>query len=212
MPLLEPPGALVDQYAAITHKIVERILSATGDFEYELSPLRISHVSYYFMRDIYRLNDRQGGAITATKFAGYWAFWIRKIKPIRFAYDRSHASYKTSKMASEVPEINERVGLELALSFLAGEGKGTGESLHDQVRYVCRKPCDGSACLHEYTRAFFTHHRGGMQEYLLYSLAYRTFGPHHLTMILDQMIFGSCQSYVPPSGSTSALETALPTP
>ena len=207
MPLLEPPGALVDQYAAITHKIIERILSAMGDYEYELSPLRVSNVSYYFMRDIYRLNDRQNGAITATKFAGYWAFWIRKVKPIRFAYDRSHPSYMATKIAAEIPEINERVGLELALSFLAGEGKGAGDSLHDQVRYVCQKECDGSNCLHQYAKAFFTHHQGGMQEYLLYSLAYRTFGPHHLTMILDQMIFGSCRSFVPLSAPVAASTT-----
>jgi hypothetical protein len=195
MSRLEPPEKIVNLYAAITHKVIDRIMIAMGDFDYEISPLRVADVSFYFMRDIYRLNDRQGGTITATKFAGYWAFWIRKVKPVLFAYDRSHSSYSTSKAAAEIAEINERLAFELAVSFLAGEGKGTDDSLHDQVRLECKKVCDGSTCLHSYTKKFFSHHGGRMQEYLIYSMAYRTFGPHHMTMILDQMIFGSCESY-----------------
>ena len=185
---MEPDSKMVASVAAATHSNIELILREKGVTDYRISDGRVRNLAFYFLRDILRIADRQGDEVSATKFAGYWAFWIRKIKPILYAN-------KSSEQGSgEIDEVNEKVCLELSLSFLQKQGKGEGELLHDSVRSTCLSACDGANCLRSYALAFFSDANQSVHEYITYSMAFRTFGPHHMTMLLDQMVFAFCHS------------------
>jgi hypothetical protein len=206
---LEPDSDMVDEYAAVTEAAIRRVLRAMGDLEYQLSPQRLRDLSFHFLRDILRIKDRQSDAVAGTKFAGYWAFWIRKVRPILYAYDKESSHYNTdTQFAAEIPQINERVSLHFAISFLIEQRKDSDDFLLDPVRGTCGNNCAGSNCLIEYSKKLLSHGRGSMFEYIIYSMSYRTFGPHHMTMFLDQLVFGSCQAFpmqttlTPPEMST----------
>jgi hypothetical protein len=188
---MEPTPEMVAGVAAATHRKLSAIIENKGDFDYRISKRRVRDLSFYFLRDILRIADRQSDEISATKFAGYWAFWIRKVKPILFCNSKTDAKHGE---ALEITEVNERVCFELALSFLQSQGRGDGDLLHDGIRSSCAKPCDGSICFKRYTSDFFGPQSKSISDYVIYSMAYRTFGPHHMTMILDQLILGSCRS------------------
>ena len=185
---MEPDSDMVAALAAATHANIEFILSERGITNYKISNGRVRNIAFYFLRDILRIADRQGDEVSVTKFAGYWAFWIRKTKPILFAYRAD------SEDPAEIDEVNEKVCLELSLSFLQAQGKGEGDLLHDPVRSTCQRSCDGANCLQNYVIAFFADTNKSVHEYITYSMAFRTFGPHHMTMLLDQIVFASCHS------------------
>ncbi len=185
---MEPDSTMVAAVAAATHSKIEFILKEKGLTDYRISDSRVRNLAFYFLRDILRIADRQSDEVSVTKFAGYWAFWIRKVKPIQYALRVVDGE------AVEVDEVNEKVCLELSLAFLEKQGKGHGDLLHDTVRSACQRTCDGANCLKSYVSAFFAEENRPVHEYITYSMAFRTFGPHHMTMLLDQMVFASCHS------------------
>jgi hypothetical protein len=185
---MEPDSSMVAAVAAATQANIEFILDTKGITDFQISKGRVRNISFYLLRDILRIGDRQDDEISATKFAGYWAFWIRKIKPILYA------NKIENERSTEIEEVNEKVCLLLAFALLESQGKGEGEFLHDSVRSVCHKPCDGANCFQSYANYFFSESNKSVHEYITYSMAYRTFGPHHMTMLLDQMVFASCHS------------------
>lgn len=148
------------------------------------------------MRDIYRLSNEQTDSIAITKYAGYWAFWVRKLKPIRWAFDRDHAEYGSQQENSELSNINELIALEIAITLLPSERvENVGPPLADPNRSHCQKSCNGVDCFNLYAKDFFSVHDRYNENYIIYSMRHRTFGPHHMTMLLDSIVFGSCSAY-----------------
>ncbi len=190
-----PPESQVNEYAVFTEKALALALRQIGITECEsnISPKRLKSCAYHFLRDMYRIESEQRGTVSATKFAGYWAFWIRKVKPIGHAYDPSNPNFQIDRQLSEIDTINELMGIDVAINFLADLGKGNVHDVHDFIRFDCANSCDGASCLRTYAKAFFNFHDGINQKYLINSLAHRTFGPHHLTIILENLVYAACR-------------------
>ena len=77
-PAWSPSSKMVASVAAATHSNIELILREKGVTDYRISDGRVRNLAFYFLRDILRIADRQGDEVSATKFAGYWAFSIRE--------------------------------------------------------------------------------------------------------------------------------------
>lgn len=192
-----PPEDQVVRFSFSTERAIVRVLHQNGIVEphFTLSPMKVKMLSFYFLRDMYRIEEEQSKKVSATKFAGYWAFWIRKIKPIGSAFNPSHHTFNGEKHElSEITTINELVAIDVAINFLAHEGKGRDDGhLHDFIRYDCETECDGGKCLLTYAQRFFEFRSNINQNYLLSSLSHRTFGPHHMTMLLEHLAFAGCR-------------------
>lgn len=197
MTTIVPPEYQVNRYASITELALRKILKSmdVAEEDYRILPRRLKELSNYFLRDLYRINEQQRGTISSTRFAGYWAFWIRKIKPIAYLYDKTATEYETDTESSEITDINERIAIQLGLKFLAHEGKGVSGQLHDFVRSQCdRTDCTGKECVNNYATDLFGFHDSLHQEYLVQSMKHRTFGPHHITIIFEHLLHAACRA------------------
>lgn len=176
----------VPQLAALTQRLIVRSLEKGGISNYTLSFKRIRQLAEALIKDLRRVEDNQGSGIALTKVVGYWAFWIRKTHPVIVAYEG-----KSDSPQAEIPDINERVALEFAVSFIASQNR-TGSTIHDPFRSECKQACDGSACVAKYAKYMLDVHDHVFEKYLIYSMRFRTFGPHHFVMMLDQMLISAC--------------------
>ncbi|HEX3651855.1 MAG TPA: hypothetical protein VHU18_03430 [Rhizomicrobium sp.] len=175
------PPEYADYIASNTEKSLDEILKAIKISSYELSPVKVQELAECLLKDLRRLAIAQRDEISDTKYAAYWAFWVRKIKPIRVAW-------RDAEKTIEVPDINERAALELAIATVKQAGKHNA----CQVRAGCSASCDGAACVERYLGGYFAVNQNYYSEYLIYSMAKRTFGPHHLCAVLDAILFAAC--------------------
>lgn len=151
----------------------------------------LEDVAHFFLRDIYRIDRQQKSSISVSKFAGYWAFWLRKLKPI----SGPKALTDEAKKYSEARSINEIVslqfGLEMLMKFRGSDG------LSDNVMRSCKrkseKLCDGSQCLKKYSEKYLDFDNEFYHEYIIYSLRNRTFGPHHFALLFENITFSACE-------------------
>lgn len=175
------PPEYQDKIAAATHKSLEEILTALGVASYEISEAKVAEVAECLLKDLQRLAIPQVDEIADTKFAAYWAFWVRKIKPIHFAW-------RDEAKTVELTDANERAALELAVATVKRSGK------HPDciVRGKCEIDCDGADCVTRYTNKYFSVNGNQYSEYIIYSMGKRTFGPHHLCAVLDAILFAAC--------------------
>jgi hypothetical protein len=178
------PPEFVDRVSAATHKSLVQIVEAIGvkKTAYEISREKVLEVAQYFLKDLRRLAIPQENEIADTKYAAYWAFWVRKIKPVRVAW-------LDDAKQDEITDINERAALELAIATVKHAGKHPA----CLIRGACLITCDGSRCVEQYTSDYFTVNENYYSEYIVYSMGKRTFGPHHLCAVLDSILFAACR-------------------
>jgi hypothetical protein len=174
-------------FASSTSRGIRHHLALNGITEFEISQGKARQVGRRLARDLDRLKNIQGDAVNSNKVAGYWGFWIRKVKPITHAYDPSR-SKKPSDPKAEIHDINEKIALAFAVDYLIERGK---DPTVDHFRLQCKQPCDGRGCIirlgHELLKV-----NSKFAEYVVYSMRYRTFGPHHFVMFLDQLTISAC--------------------
>ena len=117
------------------------------------------------MRDIYRLDKQQRGTVSIAKWAGYWGFWIRKLKPIKMA---SLTEFKIINVKDAVA-INEIVALQFALEIVAVH-RSTGK-LEDRVIAGCAKrrlnECDGIKCFWEHATKYLNFNDEFFSKYII---------------------------------------------
>lgn len=186
----DPDPARVARLAATTARRLAQLVQELN-CEAIISHENVRNVAFYTLRDLERLSYQQGESISASKLAGYWAFWVRKLKPVSscFPVDADPEDY-----LAEVSNVNEVLSLELGLSALLDLDRRDAAALQDPVRSACALDCDGRQCLAKYATSFFEFNNRHNQKYITYSMRYRTFGPHHFSSLFDSLIFGGCDN------------------
>lgn len=183
----EMSGLLSSTVHTFIELTIRQFKSETGlTISAEISKEKVDEVAAYLGRDLRRLERTQRGGvgISPTKIAGYFGFWIRKIKPIEGARVEDQGEQ------TELTNLNERVALQASLAML----KSFKKHGRDPIRGPCRATdCDGAACVERHTTAYFSFSGNLFSEYLVYSMGRRTFGPHHLCSVLDAILFASCR-------------------
>jgi len=175
------PPEFQDKISAATHQSLEEIMMAIGVRKFQISEAKIAEVAECLLKDLQRLAIPQGNEIADTKYAAYWAFWVRKIKPVNIAW-------LDGEQKNEMTDVNERAALELAMTTV----KKAGKHRDCIVRGKCQLQCNGASCVEAYTNLYFTANRNQYSEYIVYSMGKRTFGPHHLCAVLDAILFAAC--------------------
>src|SRR4029077_19572145 len=180
--------------AAATEVLVSEVAARLG-VTCDVSKKTVFSVARYFLRDINRIRDRQDGSISSIKFAGYWGFWIRKLKPLSNAY-RFGADKNDHN--NEVIEINELVALEISVAFILRIGTFAEHGVViDLIRGSCSQrrdqTCNGAVCVKESAIDFMKFRDALNLRYIVYSMRHRTFWPHHFVTNLDHIVFCACK-------------------
>lgn len=118
-------------------------------------PKMITLIAFCAARDIVRLAIYQESGINVVKVYSYLCFWVRKLKPIQDAKDKSGDS---------IHDINERLSLWLLAAFIAdhyelAEKKAAKKRFDNFIK------------------------SGELFDYTVHSMQRRTFGPHHYTIL-----------------------------
>jgi hypothetical protein len=160
-----------------------------------ISDNSVLDLSKFLLRDIQRIQERQKNKVSSIKFAGYWGFWIRKLKPISRAFRRGDDKNDPFK---EIIHINELVALEISICFILRIGAFAEHNVViDVIRGACkeraRNACNGVDCVKEAAIDFMKFQNALNLKYLIHSMRHRTFGPHHFVTNLDHLVFGACR-------------------
>jgi hypothetical protein len=160
------------------------------DIEAEVDNHIVNQLTTFFLRDIYRIDQQQRGSVSLAKHAGYWAFWIRKLKPI----SKAVASENSYLSKDEIESINEVVAVFFAIQLVV-EMRQSGSG-GDIVRRKClsdkANPCDGIVCFEKYITDYLDFENRFFLKTLAYSMRNRTFGPHHFALLIEGLIYSSC--------------------
>ena len=151
-------------------------------------------IHHYDMDIIRHLGHQE--TINAAKTISYMSFWIRKLKPISGAYryrDIDSAPDKRTIEPNELHDVNERAAISIALELLQSlalnghlpKSKHTDDEVARRVtnyftRYLHESPDSSPGAKNN-------------SEQLIYDMRYRTYGPHHLTNILNHAISHACE-------------------
>ena len=168
-------------------------------FEAKISMFRLMDVVHRWERDITRLQREQKNGVHPIKHIAYQAFWIRKLKPVSDAYrtadlDAAAEAGEQISPTREVVDINERLAILVAILYLQRFAeRGLYPSPDANAEGATRvDPQLLQAYLTQYMRfPEGPDRKGTTYENLIYNQRYRTFGPHHLTHIFDQVVFGA---------------------
>jgi len=189
------PNNEVQFFADRSYRIINDILASLGltEADFELDKDILVELAEFFLRDIYRIDKQQRGSVSIAKWAGYWAFWIRKLKPVSikdFSEDDGHPNLTHE----DVVHVNEIVALQFSLEIVAKYREfGT---LEDLVFQKCKRvesgACDGVDCFWKYASHYLNFGEEFYSKYLTYSMRNRTFGPHHFALLLENIIFAAC--------------------
>jgi len=179
-----------EQVAFLTQRarrLISLILSQEN-IEANISTEVLTSVTTFFLRDIYRIDEQQRGDISLAKFAGYWGFWIRKLKPISDAKD------KEEDQNGVYHDINELVAIQFAVDIIVL--LRAANPFNDNVWQTCddddKLKCNGVQCFKEYTLNYFGFHTNFFQNYITYSMRNRTFGPHHFSLMMESLMYSAC--------------------
>jgi len=189
------PHNEVQYFADRSYRIVSDILESLGvsETEHEIDRDILVEVAEFFLCDIYRIDKQQRGSVSIAKWAGYWAFWVRKLKPISMVNLDDEVEYENISHQDAV-HINEIVSLQLALEIVAKYREFDG--LEDIVGRHCKKiqngECDGVSCFWKFAIRYMNFSDEFYSKYLTYSMRNRTFGPHHYALLMENIIFSAC--------------------
>lgn len=181
------PEQQVTALSTLASKIINDILKREN-VSADLNPNAMFDVSKFFLRDIYRLDAQQSGSVSIAKFAGYFGFWIRKLKPIENAFTGTQ-----NGSSKPVVDVNELVALNVGIAIIE-EFRRAGV-FTDYVGEKCpyTNECNKTDCFLRFAKRYFDFEDGYHKEYIMYSMRHRTFGPHHFAILFEQLLFSSCK-------------------
>lgn len=164
-----------------------------------LSKALFFDAALHWLGDSARLMAREPKGIRPAKHVAYLAFWIRKIKPISRAYPV--AVWAAAANAGTLPDptyeivdINERLAIKYAFEVLADFSKNEKVTIHTSGEDDAHSLKYNEGLYKDFVTKYCEQKLGNsgktVFETLVHNMRYRTFGPHHLVHIFDQVVFG----------------------
>lgn len=155
-------------YARDIEKLVDSLLKELRIDYNEVPRTYLEEAAYNAAKDIYKMALYHPDGLEPLKTFGYMCFWVRKIKPVLGA----------TRQGKPCREVNELLSIHMAASLC--------------VRYSALYPEDipnrDKDAVKRRAKAFLGDKR--RMDYLVHCMRYRTFGPHHYVMILQNIVYG----------------------
>lgn len=137
-----------------------------------------------YLIDAERFSADEPDGVRPSKHVGFIAFWIRKLKPIGFAY---------SADGDEIVDINEQFALFVAFEMLSDFARASQIIIHDidadTNRTLVYDEKRFRRCIDRFCGQKVDLNGIAMFDRLVRDLRFRTFGPHHLVHLFDQFVF-----------------------
>lgn len=156
------------KYAKDLETLVDKELSELCVDYKEVPRSLLEEAAFNCAKDIYKIALYHPDGVEPLKAFGYMCFWVRKIKPI----------VNPTKNGNPFDQINELISIHLGAALC--------------LRYARQHPDDvpnGDADAVK-RRAQVLLNDNRRMDYLIHSMRYRTFGPHHYVMILQNIVYG----------------------
>ncbi|MBF0305000.1 MAG: hypothetical protein HQL41_05055 [Alphaproteobacteria bacterium] len=172
-----PAPAKQDRHYQALHNLLFEVCRE-NHVQIEISQPKLVDAVVHYCRDMQKLDDHQGPHISANKRIAGLVFWVRRIKPISFACKVNSEE--------EIQDINEQAAVWLAHRLLL---------IYCESKRACRiiQDCNVTkkrAEFDKYLRAHWRLDNWINYSSLVYSLRYRNFSPHHLTILFDTLTTG----------------------
>ncbi|SMF82047.1 hypothetical protein SAMN02982917_5283 [Azospirillum oryzae] len=144
----------------------------------ELSDDCLVQVASHYQKDLGKLEYHQGNEISVNKRIAGLAFWVRRLKPIRYAA-KIHEDV-------EICDINEQVSVWLMHELLL-------RCADHRFAAAIMKDVDGgprASRLQSYLAAYWKISDSFNYTSLIYNLRFRNISPHHMALLLDSITTG----------------------
>jgi hypothetical protein len=172
---------------------LEKILADDLKAEAEISFRICEEIIVHHLRDMDRLYAIHHALVHPTKHCSYLAFWVRKLKPIYKAVKIDLVATATNRaeveIEHEITNVNEIVAIHCALrnlrTYIADDLAGLDPT---------KSPAEYLGILEDVLIDFFNEPNGAFDpagtrgKALVYDMRFRTFGPHHLTHTLVNIL------------------------
>lgn len=176
------------------------------DAQADVSELLCIEASIHFHKDIQKIlqthqSDGQlvlDGQVDPLKIISYMVFWIRKVKPISNCYHKADIEKAPRPTDLEIADINERVSISLGQYLtlklcLAGRlekmkiNKNISKDIvYERLQKIFANYKDLIVC--EDDEDCNLVNKNSVYERMVYDMRFRTFGPHHFTLLLTQAV------------------------
>ncbi|KAA0581570.1 hypothetical protein [Azospirillum sp. Sh1] len=144
----------------------------------ELSDDCLVQVASHYQKDLSKLEYHQGNEISVNKRIAGLAFWVRRLKPIRFAA-------KVNSDA-EICDINEQVSVWLMTDLLLRYADHPNTTaIMKRANVQPRRPD-----LQDYLAKYWQTCDWFNYTSLIYNLRFRNISPHHMALLLDSITTG----------------------
>lgn len=151
----------------------------------------VEEVVIHFWRDLERLYAIHHAKVNITKGCSYLAFWVRKLKPISDAYPSAYilSDDTAPDLIAEVTDINEQMAVHLAFRLMRN-------CLRDH-RVLSFSHLPDDFVLTTFDRIVEEYlgsdgeaglEMGRRFDNIVYDMRFRTYGPHHLTHLLVNIV------------------------
>lgn len=184
------------RHAVIVNNLLVRLCDEQG-VGIHLSKRVLSEVCLNYVKEVEKIHFHQGDDISATKRIVALAFWVRRLKPIYFAFSK--------KSNTEICDINEKVAIWVATSLLVDNRKN--EYMPGHFRDIKLKDIWGE--FFDYVSAYWEMGNYCNYRSLVYAMRNRNISPHHLALYFDSLISGFTLKHtmILPSTSNSSAPT-----
>lgn len=155
-------------YARDVESLIYAILKERGIGFNEVPRSYIQEAAYNASKDIHKHMLYHPDGLEQLKVIGYLCFWVRKIKPIIGA----------TEMGKPLKEANEIVAVHMAGELCVKYARAYPGDIPEKDPEAVKKRV--TSFLRDKRRI----------KYLVHSMRYRTFGPHHFVMLLQNIVYG----------------------
>jgi len=173
---------LIAELAPIVDVLVKQLLEVEDKLDsYDIDEDALKSIASgmgQYCKALVAESGRNG--IIITKFAGATVWYFVKARPIR------------PKQWSD-DNINMDIALELAREIVLATRRFNLNFRDISLVNGC-KGCDTVDCVIKYWKNFFNYYNGYHRRYMLMIIRQEYFQPDFITIMLDQLLFGSCLS------------------
>lgn len=156
-------------YARDIDLLANGALKELGAVHYSIVKPCVYEAAFNAAKDIYKNMLYHPNGIEQIKLFGYLCFWVRKIKPVMGGVKADGSPFR---------DINEMVAIRMAAQLCIRYAKLHREDI----------PNSDVDAVKNRAKAFLNDPR--RVDYLIHSMRYRTFGPHHFVMLLQNVVYG----------------------
>lgn len=181
----------------IIREYINAALEELGVEARDVSAARLTRAAHHFAKDIAKMKIYQDDSVSITKYVRYLCFWIRKTAPVGAVYRRGDSQKEEGRSTSD---INALVSIFVMKNLLIDISANYDAS--SWMPPYREKIEENPEAFREGVAQFFRRYYFDLHhlDYIRHCMSFRTFGPHHMVIVCDYLVYGAFFGLPPASG------------